>query len=638
MYALPFKMGQQIATLTGSLPKECDAEIRLLTEEEVKKCFRGRCSQLYHSQDINRITSKVVAKDKRIITLQDFLDIFGLPGYQEDSDNPINSRYYYVRSRLYNSFSVMSKLPFLSDKENTLTVEKFMVGITFAKGDYQEVVGDDYSYIKLLFIALSDQNFDQSNEDEKSASNYGEKEPVRQESFQIRLRNSNDDNLSFIKRIVWSEMDLVRTLDGVDITSLTIDAHFLHQLITFYLIVLSLGKENLVKDNDLFVKLLKSWELHETYGFALLRYLNVNVNADNLKGFKIYFQEFSTSMANGLSKLFLRVWKDVLYPKAFPCESSRGSRKISSSGMSGEMSGREEYERPFKESKLINDASILCLNVALEFPGIVHSINKNSLTRLFSGSVDGYSIRSMEVKTFSWKAPTILIVSGKRLKRKAVNNKVYQVFGSMYPRTSTSIGDNDYHWQSANDRIVYAIYINEPWRHSNKKNFGDKKTTIVNLFPRFDVYPSAQRSTNNNLIYINTNGFGIGIGNDQPIQLHNSRRYSPGNVSITIEANLEYGVFRHISSHPTNAPNYFTSSRQPQIKESDFEDRFTISDIEIWGVGSDKELEYQKKEIEWQEKEAERRREFRFKDLDEERAFLEMAGFIGSHRAYGGSV
>lgn len=628
-------MGQQIARLTGSLPNECDIEYRLLSEEEVKKCFRSRCSQLYHSQEINRITSKIVSKDKRIITLQDFLDIFRLPRYQENSTSFFGLHYNYVTSRLYNSFSVMARLPFLSDKEeSTLTVEKFMVGITFTKADFEQVVGDDYNYMKLLFIALSEQNSSQYNEDEKAASNYGEQEALREDSYRVHLRNSGDDNVNFIKKIVWSEMDLIRDFDSVDVKSLTIDAHFLHQLITFYLIILSLGKEPFAKEDDLFIEFLRRWHLYETYALSLLRYFNVNVNGDNLKGFRIYFEEFSTSMSNGLSKLFIRVWRDILYSNAFPNKSYAGSRKMSYS----RMSETHEHEHKFKESKLTNDASIVCLNVAFEFLGIVHNLSKNSLIRLFSGSIDGYSIRSMEVKTFSWKAPTILIVSGRRLKRKAVNNKVYQVFESMYPKTLTSMGDDENRWQNPNDRIVYAVYINEPWRHSNKRNFGDEKTTIVNLFPRFDVYSSAQRSTNNNLIYINTNGFGIGIGNDQPIQLHNSRRYSPGNVSITIEANLEYGVFRHVSSRPTNSPNYFSSSRQPQIKETDFEDRFTISDIEIWGIGSDKELEYQKKEIEWQEKEAERRRGVQLKDLGEERAFLEMAGLIGNHGAHGGSV
>lgn len=52
---------------------------------------------------------------------------------------------------------------------------------------------------------------------------------------------------------------------------------------------------------------------------------------------------------------------------------------------------------------------------------------------------------------------------------------------------------------------------------------------------------------------------GIGIGNYQPINKSNNRRYLSGTVSLTIESNLEFSVFRHIPSARNLSENFNTS-------------------------------------------------------------------------------
>ena len=110
-------------------------------------------------------------------------------------------------------------------------------------------------------------------------------------------------------------------------------------------------------------------------------------------------------------------------------------------------------------------------------------------------------------------------------------------------------------------------------------------------------------------------------------------------VSLTIEANLEFAVFRHLVNLSSSNDKFFHNSQQSHISHEDYEDRFTISTIEVWGLlVSGKELEEQKKQWEWEEKQAEARQNVNIRNLGEERAFLEMAGLVGNHGAAGGSM
>ncbi|KAM9923335.1 hypothetical protein OXX80_011582 [Metschnikowia pulcherrima] len=130
---------------------------------------------------------------------------------------------------------------------------------------------------------------------------------------------------------------------------------------------------------------------------------------------------------------------------------------------------------------------------------------------------------------------------------------------------------------------------------------------------------------------------GIGFGNEQPVNKNNTRRHLPGSVSLTIEANLEFGIFRHIVNAGANTPRFFETSSQDTVRDQDYEDRFMITDLEVWGVGSTKELDEQRKQWEWEEKQAQARQGVNLRNLGEERAFLEMAGLVGNQGS-GGSV
>lgn len=108
-------------------------------------------------------------------------------------------------------------------------------------------------------------------------------------------------------------------------------------------------------------------------------------------------------------------------------------------------------------------------------------------------------------------------------------------------------------------------------------------------------------------------------------------QYAFGDVSLTLEPSFEYGVFRNVGSET------FQSS---QIRNSaDFEDRFAITELEVWGVGADDVLREQAKLWAWEENEAMRRKNVNLsKDIEESRALLELAGLVGGGNRSGGSA
>ena len=112
--------------------------------------------------------------------------------------------------------------------------------------------------------------------------------------------------------------------------------------------------------------------------------------------------------------------------------------------------------------------------------------------------------------------------------------------------------------------------MNHSWVHSNKTNFGDGVTTIISLLPRLEVYNSIKAlALSPGLVYFNNLGMGIGIGNHQPINKSNNRRYLPGTVSLTIESNLEFAVFRHVPGARNLSENFFNTSKNAFLSSQD---------------------------------------------------------------------
>lgn len=81
-------------------------------------------------------------------------------------------------------------------------------------------------------------------------------------------------------------------------------------------------------------------------------------------------------------------------------------------------------------------------------------------------------------------------------------------------------------------------------------------------------------------MYFNTIGGGIGVGSEQPIVKQNDIKFIPGNISLTMDSSLEFGVFRHVG-----AGGGFKTSLLDKDDSKSFEIRFIIQNVEVWGCG-----------------------------------------------------
>ncbi|KAI1368236.1 restriction of telomere capping protein 5 [Xylaria arbuscula] len=263
-------------------------------------------------------------------------------------------------------------------------------------------------------------------------------------------------------------------------------------------------------------------------------------------------------------------------------------------------------------------------------------INGDDLFRrlrlLYSGGDAGYSMGSFETKVFNWRAPTILLVSGTRLETTESRRGSEGVFHDSLPPKRFPNG-------SSPDRnsLVFGALIRQPWRVTNKECFGADDMVLFQLSPTHDVF-SASSMNKNYAAFTKAPSThpGISFGSSPP-PTSSSSRHSPlrhlGPVSLMLDSSFEFGVFNHDF---TSRGGAFSTSVS---RKFDFQERFSIDDIEVWGCGGDEEARIQKERWEWEAREAEARRRVNLGtgDIEADRALLEMAGLIGSNRS-GGSM
>ncbi|KAF8245213.1 hypothetical protein K440DRAFT_603930 [Wilcoxina mikolae CBS 423.85] len=245
---------------------------------------------------------------------------------------------------------------------------------------------------------------------------------------------------------------------------------------------------------------------------------------------------------------------------------------------------------------------------------------------LYMGSDDGFSMGSFETKVCKWLAPTILLISGTCIPASPSNIRERAFFDTLPPRKYPSSSYDD-------GRVVYGVFLETPWKISHKECFGDAQTILFQLFPVHRVWKASRQVRE--YAYFNKDD-GIGFGSE-PQGFGNSRRRSSGYfnigpVSLVLEKGLEYGVF-------TNAGEggAFVSAGEDDGRGC-WQDRFEIEEVEVWGCGGESEAEAQRKAWQWEEREALLRRQINLgKDIEADRALLEMAGLIGQHIS-GGSM
>ncbi|OCK93274.1 restriction of telomere capping protein 5 [Cenococcum geophilum 1.58] len=324
------------------------------------------------------------------------------------------------------------------------------------------------------------------------------------------------------------------------------------------------------------------------------------------------------------------------------------------------------------------------------------------LRPLYLGHNHGYSMGSFEKSVFKWQAPSILLVSGTLLSptTKQSNARTFlddlphrRLSSSVTSLTSPPIQSPAIIHAQDTKRIIYGAYIPVPWKATDRTAFGTDETTLFQLSPFHDVFPAS--SVSQNYIYFNkppSTYPGLGFGsllptyssmtNSQQSSSGPTRRasvttysasdmeYSSGSfsggsfsgpsspgrnrrssligdehiplgpISLHIDDGLEFGVFTHLAS----GGGSFQHSKLPSSARSsnggNWQDRFEIDAIEVWGVGDANVAEERRRARLWEEREAERSRKVKLgmKDVEADRELLKTAGLVRDEGRIGQST
>lgn len=306
------------------------------------------------------------------------------------------------------------------------------------------------------------------------------------------------------------------------------------------------------------------------------------------------------------------------------------------------------------------------------------------LCPLYSGAEQGFSMGSFEKSVFNWQSPSIILVAGTRLPAEPSGSRE-RTFADSLPHsrllssdasTPTSPASSTHPppksdptssiSSSSSQRLVFGAYIPVPWTHTHKRNFGTRDTLLFQLAPAHDLFRASALATD--YIYFSkppshpVAGLGCGsatpgsaaqqaaataAGLTSPTSVSSHRRsgslggsfgggggvFTPGPVSLHLDDALEFGVFTHLAS---GGGSFHASELRGG---ADWQDRFEVEAVEVWGVGGEEEMERQKKAWEWEEREAQRRRDVNVRqgDVEANRELLKMAGLIEGERS-GGSM
>ncbi|QRG38317.1 hypothetical protein FDK38_002720 [Candidozyma auris] len=626
------------------------------TKEKITRFFQLRCVHLLSPEELSTLTSSLdltSANDRETaISYAQVAHLLHLANDVTELSISCNE----AIKLLADTFTVLGSLPFLRDSvENVewpLTLKGLLIASAVFSGRIRRLLGHKYDYLKLLYIAFATSSSranpspeEKSESDpEKSSSPSGDDEFVMEAVRPPPDREDKLDDTLTARRIKWDTCATIKSYDEIDINSLQLRVSDFAKILAILLIVGSVPKKS-HRDMQAQVQqsLKEKWTSFEEAAYSVLKYFDLDVDKINAKQISVSYEAFRTGCKNGIGSFIIDTLAKLVNGSIFSSITSDGKVEAGDKPPSTEESpkspSKTRTSRKFEKSRLINEPSIALISLALRNAGSRHTVDTANLVQLYNGSQSGFSIRSLEQKIFKWHAPTVFLVSGKRLKQKTINtNRRYQQFDQEYPRYFLANENSQKDWQANNDVLTYAVFVHSPWKSSNKKNFGDEEAVVISLSPHFDYYKTKPDPVlQGKSTYFSNLGMGIGFGNDQPVNKNTIRKYLPGNVSLTIEANLEFAIFRHISNGGPHTTSYFEKSTQERLHDEDFEDRFMITDIEVWGVGSNKELDEQRKQWEWEEKQAKARQSVNLRNTGEERAFLEMAGLVGNHGS-GGSI
>lgn len=548
---------------------------KTVSNAELSDLFCKACSRHFQPVELFTIKNNMKKFDKdqnELISELEFQMLLGLP----DESNIVH--------KLYQAVKLLCQFPLINHNEQNLTFNGLIKAITLINPDrYGKVLTKDYNYIKLIFVALAFESIEYSKETQ-----------AQTDSTQKVAFKTNGT-------VSWLDVPSVQSYDSINVESLYISGFDLLDVIAFLLVTSRLEPQESLK---IYETNFKQFDEYKKFALPILRSMNPEINSKNLRSTTVTYSEFVSALEN--------VAPNLLNPLSSFLE-------ILLFDIQDQPDKLEKVKTIHTTSRLINEFSLAQLSTFLRRELVYSNIRK-----LYVGADSGFSMRSFESKAFKWNAPSLLFIQGIRIPANSKNSR-YIKFDENFPKYR---GDTNPHHEDI-ETVTYGVYIDQPWRISNKETFGNEKTTIFQLSPQQKIFKTSPMAKNH--VYFNTLGGGIGIGSAEPTVKNNFLRYNPGNVSLTIDSTLEFAVFRHLGI----GGEFKSVDAEDWSRE--YEDRILIKNVEVWGCGGEKELEEQNKRWEWEQAEAKRRQQVNIKSMGEDRALLEMAGLVGGHQS-GGSV
>ena len=302
----------------------------------------------------------------------------------------------------------------------------------------------------------------------------------------------------------------------------------------------------------------------------------------------IFYQSFNTIipaslpyMFDGLNPLF----EHFLFSKNIDLSKRRRQSTTSAPWSSPGLTSPTISQVPDipLEPLLPREGEILDLNVLSQLAFFLKGSSFfRRLRPLYLGGDAGFSMGSIEQKVFNWRAPSLLLVAGTRLPQEPEGARERAFADTLPPKRFPNGASGN----STSGRVVFGAYLDVPWKHTYKEAVGGTETILFQLEPIHDVFRASTISKD----YATFTKSGVGFGNPPPrakLVSGLSSHISLGAVSLLLDESLEFGVFNHDS---TGGGSFHPS----QVRKTDWQDRFEIESLEVWGCGGDEEAEKQR--------------------------------------------
>lgn len=568
---------------------------------------------------------------------------------------------------IFQMLSYIGAFPFLNDAPAVLGFEQMIIVTTIMTERYKRILAKGATgRMKLFFksLAVHDRKLSrvetekQEKEQNWRTDNTGSKPelsegPGTMSGFaagQPREEEADDDFNEEEDGLVlaaFASLDYLETFkhekhQRIKQSGAMIPADNFRKLIMLLLLIAPLGAQESLA---IYASRLVGDELNSLRATAeciLAAFLNVETSPG------IRFGRFNSVLPVSLPYLFEgfnNLFEHFLYSKKFGSPNPKEEEKAK----------EEEQPTPKPAGKIaISDVpqpllqetgSILNLNVLSQLSFFLPGTSLfRRLRLLYSGGNDGFSMGSFETKVFNWRAPTILLVRGSRLEEGGPGyhgggNSAEDNFTASLPPRRFPIGRSG---RTDSDTLTFGVYVPDPWRLTHREAFGGEETTLFQLEPVHDVFHASSLNTDRVTFAKSspaTEHAGVTFGCPPPGQPsssyghHKSGIMSLGPVSLVLDSSFEFGCFTHDYSSRGGA---FKNSA---VRQFDFQERFAVESLEVWGCGGDDEARVQAERWAWEAREAEARRKINLGtgDIEADRALLEMAGLIGGNRS-GGSM